>query len=167
LLKADFFENKVERYDSWFERNRPAYESEIGAIRALLQTPGRGLEVGVGTGRFAAPLGLRFGIDPAMNMGKVAKKRGVEVILGVGEKLPCKENSLDSVLMVTTVCFLDDVQAALKDAYRVLREGGNILVGFVDRESSLGKIYETHKKDNLFYKNASFLSAQEVVSQLK
>ncbi len=167
MPKPNPFDENVGRYESWFERNRPAYESEIEAIRALLPMSGKGLEIGVGTGLFAAPLGVRFGIDPSKNMGKAAEKRGVEVILGVGENLPCKEGSHDIVLMVTTICFLDNVQAALKEAYRVLRKGGHILIGFIDRGSSLGKIYETQKKDNVFYRDASFLSIDEVVSHLK
>ena len=52
------FEAHQERYDSWFERHAAAYYSELLAVRALLPWEGRGLEVGVGTGRFAAPLGV-------------------------------------------------------------------------------------------------------------
>lgn len=46
------------RYDDWFERHRAAYLSELLAVRALLPWEGRGLEVGVGTGRFAGPWGF-------------------------------------------------------------------------------------------------------------
>lgn len=166
MPKVDPFDKNVDRYESWFGRNMPVFRSELEAVRDLLPS-GKALEIGVGTGRFAAPLGVRFGIDPAMNMGKVAINRGIEVVLGVGENLPCKEASLDVLLMTTTICFLDDVLGALKEAYRALRKGGHILVGFIDRESPLGKIYETHKKDNIFYRDASFFSADEVVSYLQ
>jgi ubiquinone/menaquinone biosynthesis C-methylase UbiE len=100
-------------------------------------------------------------------MGKVAGKRGIKVILGVGENLPCKNSSLEIVFMVTTICFLDDMPGTLKEAYRVLTDGGYILIGFIDRESSLGKIYETHKTDSVFYRDATFLSVDEVLSCLK
>lgn len=123
VSKADSFDKNVEKYESWFERNRPAYELEVEAIRALLQRSGKSLEIGVGTGRFAAPLGVSFGIGPSKNMGEAAIKRGIEVILGVGENLPCEEGSLDIVLMVTTVRFLDEVPGAFKEAYRVLGKG--------------------------------------------
>ncbi len=167
MPKTDSFDDNVDRYESWFERNRLVYESELEAIRDLLQPCGRGLEIGVGTGRFAAPLGLRFGVDPSLNMGKVAIRRGIEVILGIGEKLPFKESSFDVVLLVTTICFLDNVPAALKEAYRVLKDNGNILIGFIDRESSLGKMYEAKKEESAFYKLASFFSADEVVWHLR
>lgn len=167
MSKADSFDRNVDRYESWFDRNMPVFQSELEAVRALLPRFEKGMEIGVGTGRFAASLGLRFGLDPSCNMGKTAIKRGIEVILGVGENIPCKESSLDIVLTITTVCFLDDVPGTLKEAYRVLTDGGYIIIGFIDRESSLGKVYDTNKKDNLFYRDATFLSADDVLSHLK
>ena len=167
MARVDSFDKNVDRYDSWFDRNRLAYESELEAIRVLLPKSGKGLEIGAGTGLFAAPLGLRYGLDPSRNMSKAAIKRGIEVILGVGENLPFKESCFDILLMVTTICFLDDMLGTLKEAYRVLTNGGCIVIGFIDRESSLGKIYETHKAGSVFYKDAAFLSVGDVFSYLK
>jgi ubiquinone/menaquinone biosynthesis C-methylase UbiE len=62
---------------------------------------------------------------------------------------------------------LDDVPSALAEAYRVLKSGGYILIGFVDRESPLGEIYESRKQDNVFYRDATFLSTDEIVTHLK
>jgi SAM-dependent methyltransferase len=56
------------RYDKWFADHSAAYVSELLAVRALLPLEGSGLEIGVGTGGFAAPLGVKFGIDPAAEM---------------------------------------------------------------------------------------------------
>ena len=86
MPRVESFEKNVDRYEAWFDRNRAAYESELEALRALHPERGEGLEVGVGTGRFAAPLGVRVGIDPAKAMGKIAMERGIEVRYGVGEK---------------------------------------------------------------------------------
>ncbi|MEJ2232466.1 MAG: methyltransferase domain-containing protein [Syntrophobacterales bacterium] len=165
--RVESFEKNVDRYEAWFERNRAAYESELEALRALLPKSGEGLEVGVGTGRFAGPLGVRVGVDPSSAMSRVAMERGIEVHLGVGENLPCKDTSFDFVLLVTTICFLDDVPAALGEAYRVLASGGYILVGFIDRKSLLGKVYERRKQQSEFYRDATFLSVNEVVHHLK
>lgn len=76
------------RYDEWFERHRAAYLSELLAARALLPWSGRGLEIGVGTGRFAAPLGVAFGLDPAAEMLGYARERGIGVVRAVAEALP-------------------------------------------------------------------------------
>ena len=167
MPRVESFEKNVDKYEAWFDRNRAAYASELEAVRALLPKSGKGLEVGVGTGRFAAPLGIRVGVDPAKAMGKLAMERGIEVRFGVGENLPCKDSSFDFVLLVTTICFLDDVPAAFGEAYRVLKCGGSILVGFIDRESSLGKVYEQRKQDSEFYRDAAFLSVSEVMRHLK
>ena len=161
------FEKNVDRYEAWFDRNQAAYQSELEALRALLPKNGKGLEVGVGTGRFAAPLGVHVGVDPSPAMAKVAMERGIEVRFGVGENLPCKDSSFDFILLVTTICFLDDVPAAFREAYRVLTAGGYILVGFINRESTLGKAYEQRKQNNEFYRQATFLSVDEVVLHLQ
>lgn len=167
MSKVHPFDKNVDRYDLWFDRHRLAYKSELAALRMLLPESRDGLEVGVGTGRFAAPLGLRVGVDPSRAMSKLAMERGIEALLGVGENLPLEDRSFDLVLLVTTVCFLNDVSAALEEAYRVLRSGGFILVGFIDRESLLGNVYEKRKQENVFYRKATFLSADELVSHLK
>jgi SAM-dependent methyltransferase len=161
------FEKNVDRYEAWFDRNQAAYQSELEALRSLLPKNGKGLEVGVGTGRFAAPLGVRVGVDPSPAMAKVAMERGIVVPFGVGENLPCKDSSFDFILLVTTICFLDDVPAAFLEVYRVLTAGGYILVGFINRESTLGKAYEQRKQSNEFYRQATFLSVDEVVLHLQ
>ena len=56
------FDQHCRRYEKWFATHAAAYYSELLAIRALLPCGGDGLEVGVGTGRFAAPLGVRVGV---------------------------------------------------------------------------------------------------------
>ncbi len=157
------FEENVERYEEWFSRYPFAYASELEAVRALLPEEERGLEVGVGTGRFAGPLGVPVGVEPARAMGRVARERGVEVLSGTAEALPCEDGSFDYLLMVVAVCFLDDVYLAFREAHRVLRPGGHILIGFIDRVSPLGQAYEKLKSDSVFYREATFFSTDEVV----
>lgn len=142
------FEQRVDRYEAWFERHRAVYESELEAIRALLP-PGRGTEVGVGTGRFAAPLGITAGVEPSASMRAVARQRGINAESGVAEALPYRDASFDVVLMVTTICFVDDLDASLQEAHRVLRPAGHLVIGFVDRASALGHDYEAHKAEPL------------------
>jgi SAM-dependent methyltransferase len=164
--KIQPFEQNVERYETWFDRYPLAYASELRAIRELLPETGEGLEVGVGTGRFAAPLGVRVGVEPSRAMGKLAIERGVQVRFGVAEYLPCEDASFDYLLLVVTVCFLDDVYLSLREAYRALRPGGYILIGFIDRVSRLGRAYEKFMEDNVFYREATFFSTDEVVFYL-
>jgi len=167
MPKAEPFERHADQYEAWFEQNRFAYESELAAIKALLPGDVTGVEVGVGTGRFAAPLGIKLGVEPSPAMRAIAQQRGVEVRDGVAEVLPFGDARFDLVLMVTTICFLDDVQAAIKEAHRVLKPGGALVIGLIDRDSPLGIAYEQHKQESVFYKEATFHSVDEVVSHLQ
>lgn len=56
------FESHHVRYDNWFVRHAAAYHSELLAVRAQLPWQGLGLSIGVGTGRFAASMGVQVGI---------------------------------------------------------------------------------------------------------
>jgi ubiquinone/menaquinone biosynthesis C-methylase UbiE len=156
------FDAHHRRYESWFDIHEAAYYSELLAVRALLPWEGTGLEIGVGTGRFAASLGVRVGIDPSSSMLEYARTRGISVVQGVVERLPFSTASFDHVLVVTTICFVDDVCAMLREARRVIKLAGCLAVGFIDRESTLGQWYLARQAENLFYREATFYSAKEV-----
>jgi SAM-dependent methyltransferase len=155
------------RYDAWFERHAAAYVSELLAVRALLPWQGRGLEVGVGTGRFAGPLGIQFGIDPSREMLAYAGARGVTVACATAEALPFATGVFDYVAIVTTICFAKDPKAMLREAARVLRPDGVLVIGLVDRASTLGHEYVRQQESNVFYRAATFYSADEIEALLR
>ena len=168
MPKMDAFEKHSDAYDDWFEKNQGAYEAELKAVRQLLPVGDvRGMEVGVGSGKFAVPLGIEIGVEPSEKMAVKAEKLGIEVHPGVAEKLPFSANQFDYVLMVTTICFVDDVVQSFREALRVLVPEGCILVGFVDMESELGQKYLQNRHKSKFYKEATFFSTQEVLGHLK
>lgn len=168
MPKTEPFDKYSDEYDLWFEKNVELYEAELEAIRQLIPPHGsEGLEVGVGSGKFALPLGIKIGVEPSENMAARARMQGVEVYPGVAEKLPFSDNKFDFILMVTTICFVDDVLKSFREAYRVLKPSGYIIVGFIDKESELGKKYDADKEQSKFYKDAVFFSAQEVETYLK
>jgi len=167
MPKIKSFERHTNQYENWFKNNRFAYESELQAVKALVPENGTGIEIGVGTGRFAEPLGIKSGIEPSRAMGKIARQRGIEVFNGVAEALPFDNDQFDFALMVTTICFLDDIELSFKEVHRVLKTGGAFIVGFVDRNSSIGIIYEKHKNESVFYRNATFFSIDEIISYLE
>lgn len=160
------FESHTDRYERWFERHPAAYCSEMMAVRAQLPLQGLGVEVGVGSGRFAAPLGVAYGVDPSLNMLRRARERGIVVVGGVAEALPFADDTFDFMLAVTTICFVDDIHAMLAEARRVLKRRGSLIIGFIDRESRLGRRYVEHQAENLFYREATFYSAEQVSSLL-
>jgi SAM-dependent methyltransferase len=166
MPKRTPFNTHHERYETWFIHHQAAYYSELLAVRALLPWRGLGLEIGVGSGRFAAPLGVKVGIDPSMAMLAYAIARGVYGIQGVAEALPFKDGVFDFGLVVTTICFVDDPGAMLNEAHRVLKPGAPLVIGFVNRTSMLGQHYLGHQAENVFYREAKFYSALEVETLL-
>lgn len=156
------FEAHHQRYEAWFEQHEAAYISELLALRPFVPWDGRGIEIGVGSGRFAAPLGVQVGLDPSAAMLAYATARGIEVVEGAAEDLPFQAGSFDHALVVTTICFVDSPAGMLAEARRVLRPGGRLVIGFIDRESALGQHYLAHQAESVFYREATFLSADEV-----
>lgn len=159
------FERAAARYDRWFETSpgREIFAHEVACLEELVGA-GRWLEVGVGTGRFAAALGIRAGIDPSREMLRRAVSRGVRGIVGRAEALPLAGRSLDGVLLVVTICFVDDPAAAIRECARVLRPGGALVLGLVPAESAWGRDYARKGREgHPFYAAARFYETTQVL----
>jgi len=168
MPRTEPFDKYSDAYDEWFEKNRELYDAELEAVRQLVPAPGaEGMEVGVGSGKFAAPLGIKIGVEPSEKMATKARKQGITVYPGVAEDLPFSDGRFDFVLTVTTICFVDDVTESFREAFRVLKPGGSIIVGFVDKESDLGRQYVDRRDWSKFYGEATFFSTREVLDYLK
>lgn len=160
----DLFNTYYKEYDAWFEKNKWAYLSELEAVKKVLPGDGYGLEVGVGSGRFAAPLGIDEGIDPSDRMVELARARGVEAKVGRGEELAFRDSSFDYVVFIFALCFVEDPGKAIKEAKRVLKKRGKIIIGIIDKDSFLGRSYL--EKKSMFYDRARFFSVNELVRML-
>jgi len=136
----DHFEKTWKDYDGWYDAHPALYQSELAALKPLVPS-GAGLEIGAGTGRFAAPLAVRFGLDPAIHMLQLAKKRGILVVQGLGESLPFRDESFDFVQIVFVIEFVDDLVSFLREAVRTIRRNGALILGFIDRDSPWGQYY--------------------------
>lgn len=156
----NIFDRYYKKYDAWYDKNKFAYLSELEALKKVLPKEEKGLEVGVGTGRFAAPLGITMGIDPSHNMIRIAEQRGVNVRWGIGEDLPFWGDVFDYVAIIITLCFAKEPLKTLQEAYRVLKQRGKIIIGIIDKNSFLGKFYQ--KKKSIFYHQAHFFSVREL-----
>ena len=161
----EIFDRSYKKYDAWYDRNKFGYLSELEALKKVLPAKGNGLEIGVGTGRFAGALGIATGIDPSRAMLKLAKQRGVNVKPGFGERLPFESGTFDYAAIIITLCFVKNPRQVLKEARRVLKQKGKIIIGIVDRNSFLGKYYQ--KKKSVFYAQANFFSVDEITNLLE
>ncbi|AEF95590.1 class I SAM-dependent methyltransferase [Methanotorris igneus] len=164
------FDKYAEDYDKWYDENEEIYKLELEAIEKFIPKPKekkKGLEIGVGTGRFAKPLGIKYGLEPSKSMAEIAKRRGIEVYEGIAENIPFDDGSFDYVLMTTTLCFLNDPIKGLNEIKRILKPNGVVIIGMIDKNSPLGIFYESKKEKSKFYKNAKFYSLNEVLNWLK
>jgi ubiquinone/menaquinone biosynthesis C-methylase UbiE len=76
MAKIEPFEKYCDEYDKWFENNSAIFETELEALRELIPFPeAEGIEIGVGSGKFAAPLGIKIGLDPSEKMANKARKK--------------------------------------------------------------------------------------------
>jgi len=167
MTRTGPFQRHTAQYDGWFEEYRFVYEAELRAVGSMLPPGKRGLEIGAGTGSFAVPLAIDVGIEPSGNMRARAREKGMNVLGAVAEHLPFRDAAFGFVLMVTTLCFLDDVPASFRESSRVLTDGGDLIIGFVDRTSRIGQEYVRHQHENVFYREATFYSVEEVVDALE
>ncbi len=163
------FDRLARDYDHWYEKpfGRSVYALELSALRRVCRDFRQALEVGVGTGRFAKPLGIPYGADPSREMLKLARKRGLTVVQAAGEHLPFLTGSFDLVLLMVTLCFVDYPEDVLREAYRVLSPGGRLVLGLILRESPWAAFYqEKGRRGHPLYQRARFYSLPELREML-
>ncbi len=142
------------RYDQY----PSVFKSEVEALSEMLPIGEKlnGIEIGTGTGRFSEALGIKEGIEPSENMRALAIKRGIEMMDAVAERLPYGDHRFDFVLMNFCISYLDDLHLTFKEAHRVTKSNGVLVVGFIDKNSIIGRYYDEHKPESTFYKQANF-----------
>lgn len=168
MLKTEVFDRHAAEYDTWFDMHPFVFRSEAEALRDFLP-PGEshGIEIGLGTGRFAVELGIKEGIEPAAGMRELALTRGIEAMDATAERLPYKDLHFDFVLMASCISYIDDLHAAFREANRVLKHNGRLILGSIDKNSLLGRSYEARRQQSLFYRQATFFSIDKLIPRLK
>lgn len=157
------FDEFAELYDSWYDRKRNIFLKEVECFRKIIDADKPWLEIGVGSGRFAEILGIEYGLDPAARMVELAKKRGINVVLGYGERIPFPNEFFGAVFIIVTLCFVEDPEAVLRESWRVLRPQGKLYLGFIPKDSPLGQEYiKKAHRGHRFYSMARFFSMKEI-----
>lgn len=153
-------------YDAWYDSptGRPILATEVAALRPLIEVFAQPrLEIGVGTGRFADLLGVRFGLDPSRDALMFARRRGVLVANAVGEAVPFVSRHFGAVLMAFTLCFVTDPAAIFRETRRLLADGGGLVIGFLPRGTPWADLYALRAaRGQPGYRDARFYTAAEL-----
>jgi demethylmenaquinone methyltransferase/2-methoxy-6-polyprenyl-1,4-benzoquinol methylase len=127
-----------------YDRTRAASPSIVKALRAAIEpAPGRGLaDIGGGTGNYASAL-TELGwdvlvVDRSPEMLGQAEAKGLRTLLASAERLPLDDGGFDAALMVSMLHHVDDRDAALAEARRILRPGGVLAIKMFTREDVEG-----------------------------
>ena len=161
------FDRHAKKYDSWYQRHPVLFECEAKMVKAL-NLQGRGLSIGVGTGILDFQASIKVGVDPALNMLKLASSHGIEPVRAVAEYLPFREGSFDFALMTVTLCFLDSPEKALLEARRILRSSGELAVCIIPKDSAWGEEYmKKAEAGHVFYRYAHFYRLSELEGLLR
>lgn len=163
MAKTTVFDKFYNEYNNWFDRNSDIYQAEVLAVKSILPSKGTGIEIGVGSGKFAQPLGIQNGVEPSKKMAQLARDIGINVLDGRAEELPVEDLSYDYALMVTAICFVDDACKTFSELYRILKPNGELLMAYVDKNSYLGQKYQKNKDKSIFYREATFFDSKELI----
>lgn len=162
------FDHVATEYDAWYDEpgGRDIFNVEVACLRKVMPSKiGRWLEVGVGSGRFAAALGVAEGIDPSTTMLVLAQQRGIRTVNAVGECIPYADQTFDGILMTTALCFMADPAKALAECHRVLKDTGRVVVGLIPADSSWGRLYARKAAaGHPIYTAATFRTVEDVVA---
>ena len=160
------FDRFAADYDQWFDTHMEDYATQLALLHGVVPANGTGLEEGVGSGRFASSLGIGFGLDPSPALLLMARKRGVECVRGIGESLPYRSGTFDYVLMMTVICYLEDISRSFREALRVLRPNGIIIVAFLEKGGEIAERERTREPKGRFLRYATFRTADDVTQAL-
>ena len=166
MTKTNPFDAIAKEYDQWYVDYKFTFLSELEAIKYFVPASGVGIEIGVGTGRFAVELGIKQGVEPSEAMAVMAKQRGIDVLISKAENIPISDESFDYAIMVAVDPFVDDIDQVYREIFRILKPGGKLVVGTLHRDGAKAQQY-MKMTDNEVYKNTRFHTVAETISQLK
>ncbi len=171
------FDGEAEKYDEWYQSVSGAFVDQVEsglALQMLPVVPGmKVLDAGCGTGNFSQKLAAKgaevTAVDISAKMLKKAKDKlhqkscQIDFLQADLHKLPFPDKRFDAVLSMAVFEFFNDPQPVFDELFRVLKPGGNLLIGTINKDSSWGNLYESEDfQENTVFRHASFKTMEEL-----
>lgn len=107
-------------------------------IRKYINKNDNVLEIGCGSGNLLRSINCDFifGLDISPEMIKQAKRVCPDgtFVVGDAENLPYKNNSFDKIIISEVLYYLPDLNKAINEAYRVLKQNGILLITSLNKK---------------------------------
>jgi len=143
MARITYDDQTAAAYRAVREIPRDGLEEWRDAVRRHLSpVPGMTLvDIGAGTGQFAAAFGDWFGlstiaVEPSAAMrAQVPRRPDIRVLEGDASTIPLPDDSADGAWMSLMIHHIPDLEAAARESRRVLRPGAPVLIrqGFPGR----------------------------------
>ena len=182
----DPFATLADQYDDWGKTalGRLTEDLERRHLLDLLDAPPRGLrvlDVGCGTGSWAGELGRLgarvWGVDRSPAMIEAARRKAtqqagtggsVEFLVGDARRLPFGDAQFDLVTALLMLEWSEDAGLVMREAARVTRPGGRVLVAILNRRSlwTLQRRLTSLRRPSV-YTAAQFLTREELLTHFE
>ncbi|MCL2580150.1 MAG: class I SAM-dependent methyltransferase [Oscillospiraceae bacterium] len=172
------FDRFYKDYDSWYDTPPGAFVDrvETGALISLLNPkPGmKILDAGCGTGNHSLKLAqggcLVTGIDLSRQMLDRAVEKCAKLGLSVdfrladGQSTGLCDHCFDAAISMAAFEFIPDPAGVYAEMRRVVRPGGVIVIGTIQRGSDWANLYTSPVCKGTAYEHANFLTLDDLTA---
>ncbi|MGJ5621585.1 methyltransferase domain-containing protein [Sulfitobacter sp. MF3-043] len=148
-MSSGFYNAEMAAKQEQMAKTKDMVRQRDEIIRSLSPVPGETiLELGSGNGilvreliEAVGPEGRVVGLDASeaiLEMARHICPKG-EFFHGDAQSLPFEDETFDAVVAAQVFCFLDNLDRAIAETYRVLKPGGRLLVLDTDWDSLIWK----------------------------
>jgi ubiquinone biosynthesis O-methyltransferase len=171
------FNEFASEYDSWYNEKKGSFIDKVetdSAFQMLKMSAGmKVLDVGCGTGNFSIKLAKSgchvTGIDVSEEMLLFARAKASEQNIKIhflnmdAQNLQFPDNEFDMVISMAAIEFINDIPKALEEIFRVVKVGGQVLIGTINGDSDWGKLYKSEEvSKNSVFQYANFKTLDDI-----